>query len=337
MTEAWIRLQAAWPALKGISAEALQTFEFANPQWLWLLPLIILLWWRRTRHGPRAAVQYSSLSLLQEVSRVTRARRGPWPLLLRTLALTLITLALAAPRIEKDRDEQKTGGIDLILVLDMSRSMDSKDFDYAGKKVSRRDALQTVIGGFIKSRPRDRIGVIGFAEKPFLISPLTLDHSWMLEALSEVQTSLGTAIGSAVQAAVDLLRDTQGANRTAIVVTDGLNTSGIDPLESARIAQRFGVRLYTIGVVSYDEMRTSGLDEVTLNRMARMTGGQFFQAANGTSLETIYREIDQLERKEFKQARLRAYRSLFVWFAVPAFVCVMLELLLFQGRGMRLP
>lgn len=337
LEQTWAHLQAQWPALKIFTAESLQTFEFASSQWLWLLPLTVLLWWRRSRRGPRAAVLYSSLDMLKQASREVRARRGPWPLVLRSLVLALVILALAQPRIANDRDEDKTEGIDIILVLDASKSMDSKDFDFKGQKVSRLEALNKVVGGFIRNRPRDRIGIIGFAEKPFLVSPLTLDHTWMREAMSEIQTSLGTAIGSGVQAAVDLLRDTEGANRTVIVVTDGLNTSGLDPMQSSKLAQRFGVRLYTIGVVSYDDMRTTGVDGITLSRMARATGGQFFQAANGSTLEAIYTEIDRLERKEFKQARLRAYKQLYLWFVVPAFVLLLLEWLLFRARGWRLP
>ncbi|MGH8237568.1 MAG: vWA domain-containing protein, partial [Steroidobacteraceae bacterium] len=122
-----------------------------------------------------------------------------------------------------------------------------------------------------------------------------------------------------------------------IVVTDGLNTSGVDPLQSARAAARFGVRLYTIGVVSYADMRTRGIDQTMLSQMARMSGGQFFQAADGESLQAIYQEIDQLERRELKQAKLRAYRQLFPWFVAAACVLLLMELLIVQGRRMRLP
>lgn len=319
------------------SAEAWRAVQFGEPYWLWLLPLLVPLLRWRTRSGLAPAVTYSSIELLLQASRPNRARRGYWPVVLRTLAVALIILALAQPRVEKDTHEEKTQGIDLILVLDASRSMDSQDFDFAGKKVSRRAALEQVIGEFIAARPRDRIGLLGFAEKPFLISPLTLDHSWMMEALQEVRTSLGTAIGSAAEAAVDLLRQTDSANKVAIVVTDGLNTSGVDPLQSARTARHFGVRLYTIGVVSYAEMRTRGIDKTMLSQMARMTGGQFFQAADGASLQAIYREIDRLERRELKQARLRAYRQLFPWFAAAACMLLLLELLIAQGRRMKLP
>ncbi|MGH8240523.1 MAG: vWA domain-containing protein, partial [Steroidobacteraceae bacterium] len=189
------------------SVELWRNLEFGAPVWLWLLPLIALLR-RRTRPGSAPAVTYSSTELLKQASRANRARRGYWPVVLRAAAVTLIILALAQPRIAKDAHEENTEGIDLLLVLDASRSMDSQDFDFAGKKISRRAALEQAIGQFISQRSRDRIGLLGFAEKPFLISPLTLDHSWLLESLKEVRTSLGTAIGSAVEAAVDLLRRT---------------------------------------------------------------------------------------------------------------------------------
>lgn len=315
----------------------LQTFEFGQPWWLLLLPLVWLLGRRFSLPGQLPAITYSSLQLLREVQSQTRARRSRLFHLLSALALAAIIFAMAQPRVEKGAAEESSEGIDIILVLDASRSMDSKDFDIDGEKVSRRTALETVIDDFIKSRPNDRIGIIGFAEKPFLISPLTLDHSLMMDALREIQTSLGTAIGSGIEAAVDLLRISDSPNKAIITVTDGLNTSGVDLMDAARTVKRFGVRLYTIGVVSYDEIKTSGLDNVTLSKMARMTGGQFFQAADTNSLRTIYQQIDELERGEFKQSKLRSYRELFPWFVALAFGLLLFELLARQGRRMRLP
>jgi len=315
----------------------LASFHFARPLWLLALPLVLLLCWRIRRPGVAAAVTYSSLDLLKEAQKRAGSRRTSRLRLVRALALTLIVLSLAQPRIEKGRDEDNTEGIDILLVLDASRSMDSQDFDFDGEKISRRAALQRVIGDFIDNRARDRIGIVAFAERPYLISPLTLDHSWMMDALAEMRTSLGTAIGSGVEAAVDLLRKSESPNKVIIAVTDGLNTSGVDPLESARTARRFGMRLYTIGVVSYQDMRTQDLDAVTLSHMARMTGGQFFQATSGESMQAIYRQIDELERREFKRSRLRSFTELFAGFAIPAFVLLLLELLAVQGRRMRFP
>ena len=193
------------------------------------------------------------------------------------------------------------------------------------------------MGKFVKARAHDRIGVIGFAEKPFLISPLTLDHSWMMAAWQEVKTSLGTAIGSGVEVAVDLLVHGGRGTRVAIIVTDGLNTTGDDPVQAAQTARRFGVRLYTIGVVAYGEMQTEKLDGLALYQMARLTGGQFFQAANGSALEAIYAQIDQLERSDFRQPRLQTYRELFPWCVAAALALFTVEAALNHSRAMRLP
>jgi len=314
------------------AVSSLGTFEFAQPAWLVLLLVLVPLWRRRSEPGRLPAVTFSSVRLLGGLGRPVSAVPRRAALWLRLLAVTLIVLALARPRVERAFDEEKTEGIDILLVVDASRSMDSGDFDYDGRKISRREALQRVLGEFVKERPRDRIGMLGFAEKPFLISPLTVDHSWLIEAMENVKTSLGTAIGSGVEAAVDLLRRGDSPSKIIIVVTDGLNTSGVDPLASARTARRFGIRLYTIGVVSYAEMKTGGLDALTLNQMARLTGGQFFQAADGSALRAIYRQIDSLERHESKQAKLRAYRELFPWPATVALGLLAAEIALISGK-----
>jgi Ca-activated chloride channel family protein len=316
---------------------AAASFGFGAPAWLLLLAGLPLLWRRRARPAPVPAVTFSSARLLAGLASPAPARPARAAAWLRVLAVALVLLALARPRLERAADEDKSHGIDIMLVLDASRSMDTKDFDAGDHKASRREALEQVIASFLKERTRDRLGIVGFAEKPFLISPLTLDHSWMLEALHGVQTSLGTAIGSGVEAAVDLLRQADAGNRVAIVVTDGLNTSGVDPLESARTARRFGVRLYTVGVVSYTEMKSGGIDDLMLSRMARLTGGQFFQAADQAGLEAIYRQIDQLERQEFRQTRLRAYRELFPWCVVLALALVAAEAARAFGRKEALP
>jgi Ca-activated chloride channel family protein len=313
-------------------------FDFGQPWWLLLLLGIYPLMRLRRKGGPVPAVTFSSHRLLAEVGRQTRSRPGRWRAGLRVLGIVLVILSLARPRLEKSAGEEKSEGIDIMLILDASESMDSKDFDMGKEKVSRMEALYHVMGRFIKDRTRDRIGVIGFAEKPFLISPLTLDHSWMMDSLKSVKTSLGTAIGSAVDSAADLLVKNARGTRVAILVTDGLNTSGVDPVEAARTARKFGVRLYTVAVVSYGEMQTgSQIDGITLYQMARMTGGQFFQAANESALESIYDQIDQLERTQFKQAHLLSYRELFPWFAGAALLVLTLETILNHSRRMRLP
>ncbi|WP_221032581.1 VWA domain-containing protein [Actomonas aquatica] len=314
----------------------LATFEFAQPWWLLLL-LALIPWWRRTgRAGVTPAVSYSSLRHFAGLGRKVAPAATRRPSWLPMLAVVAVVVALAGPRIERGADENESEGIDVMLVLDASRSMDSADFDFEGQQISRRAALERVIGDFIAEREQDRIGIVAFAEQPYLISPLTLDHGWMMEALTEMKTALGTALGSGVEAAVDLLRQTDGGNRVIIAVTDGLNTGGTDPLEAARLARSYGVRLYTIAVVSYDEMQT-GVDDLMLSQMARLAGGQFFQAADGASLESIYDQIDQLERQEFKRNELRAFTELFPWAACAAMGLVMIELAAGFGGRSRAP
>lgn len=310
---------------------------FGEPWWLVLLAVIVPFCRSPKGRADAPALVFPSMQVLVGTKSPSIARvRGRWQWL-RALAVSALVLAIARPQLERAAGDADAKGINIMLVLDASRSMDSRDFMLAGREASRREALEKVIVDFVAERKQDRIGIVAFAERPYLVSPLTLDHSWMLEALREMRTALGTAIGGAVESAVDLLRQMEEGNRLIILVTDGLNTSGPDPLESAQLARRAGIRLYTIGVVAYAEMAGGGVDALMLSRMARLTGGQFFQAADADALHSIYAQIDEIERTQFKQARPRSYHELFPWFALLAIVAIGSEAFRSGGRKVQLP
>jgi Ca-activated chloride channel family protein len=196
--------------------------------------------------------------------------------------------------------------------------MTEKDFHLKGKQVSRAEALADVVEKFVKKRPNDRIGIIGFAKGPYLVSPLTLDHEWVITALHQIVQSKGTAIGEAIVASVHFLRKASvDRSRIIIVVSDGKNTAGRKPLEVAPFAKKEGVRIYSIAI---GPERLSGhqLSEDEMLKVTKLTGGQFFQANDTHALQSVYDMIDLLEKKRFVQKRYQSYEELHPWLALAA-------------------
>jgi Ca-activated chloride channel family protein len=233
-------------------------------------------------------------------------------------ALGLLILALARPRVPLGDLPDPSKGIDIMLALDFSSSMTLKDFHLEGRRVSRRDALTHVVEDFVRRRPNDRIGIVGFAKGPFLVSPLTLDHGWTLDALHQAATSTGTAIGEGLVAAVHFLLKASQRSKVAILVTDGENDLGRRPLDVLAYPQRAGVKVYAI-LIGPEVLRGGALLNHDLFKVSRATGGQFFQATDTRSLEGVYAMIDQLEKKALREKRLLQYRELFPWLAAAAF------------------
>ena len=183
--------------------------RFLEPEWFWaltVLPLIIL--WRG-RRGPVAAVEYSDVSLAREVARRSRSRVGGLVGLLPIIAAALMIVGLARPQRTHSRTEVTANGIDIVLGLDVSGSMQALDFMVDNSRINRIAVVKAVVAKFIDERPNDRIGLIAFAASPYIVSPLTLDHDWLLQNLERVNVGIGddgTAIGSAIAAAVNHLR-----------------------------------------------------------------------------------------------------------------------------------
>lgn len=310
----------------------------AFPWALLLWPLALWLCLRAPRQGNApSALSFSSLKLLGELAKNPGAPKRAKTAWLRLGALTLLLTALTCPRQRVSVAPSSSEGIDILLLVDASRSMDAKDFEQGDKTVSRLDALRQIVAEFVKARPQDRLGVLAFAEKPYLVSPLTLDHSWIDETLRQLQTSLGTAIGGAIEAGTDLLEAGSGRSRVMILLTDGLNTSGADPLVAATVAAEHRVRIYTIELVTYDKMHTEDLGAHPLAVIARTTGGQFYQAPDAATLESVYRGINELEKNRLQQMRQLEDRPLFAWLLVPAVLLLLLEWALRQRRGPSLP
>ena len=330
--------------------------HFLQPQWFWLLTLmpIVLLW--RGRRGPVAAVEYSDVGLARAVARASRSRIAGWLWLLPVVAAMLMIIALARPQRAHSRTEVTANGIDIVLCLDVSGSMQAMDFQIEGQRMNRIAIVKTVVSNFIEQRPNDRIGLIAFAGAPYLVSPLTLDHDWLQQNLERVDVGGaddGTAIGSAIAASVNRLRTTAAKSKVVILLTDGMNNTGkISPISAAEAAKALGVRVYTIGVgvrgkapipVRDDAgnmhvvMAKVDVDEKTLQTVADDTGGKFYRATDTGSLEQVYEQINRLERTAQTVQKFERYEELYAWALYPAVLLLALSALLQQTRYRRLP
>src|SRR5213595_1041598 len=224
---------------------------FAHPWLLLLLLMIPLLAWLRGKRGPAAALTYSSTASLRSIGKHSAARVGKILRALLLLAMAFFVVALARPQLGKSLTQIEASGIDIMLVLDVSGSMLTKDFTIGGQEATRVDAIREVTRKFIEARPNDRIGIIAFAGRPYVVSPITLDHDWLLQNLERVRIGLvedGTAIGSAMASAGNRLTDKKSKSRVIVLLTDGENNAGkISPNTAAEAVKALKVHFYAIG------------------------------------------------------------------------------------------
>lgn len=243
------------------------------------------------------------------------------PLIFRTLELCSLIVALARPQGVIPHIQNKSG-IDLILALDLSSSMQVPDFSVSQRQtVSRIQAAKAVMAEFIEKRKYDRIGLVSFARYPYLVSPLTLNHPWLLKNLERLDAGLiedGTAIGSAITMSVNRLKNLKAKTRLIILLTDGVNNYGdISPLLAAEVASNFQTKIYTI-MVGNDQIFP--VDEQTLVQMAEKTGGLFYRAYDIHTLKKIYEEIDALEKTKIE---LQGYYEYVEFFPICLIICLL--------------
>lgn len=331
-------------------------YRFANPEFLWLLLLLPLVAYWMGRRGHSAAVQYSTVDTVRKLGTLRRTNAGAWLSSLRLLALACLIIALARPQLGNSSTEVQASGIDMILAVDVSGSMQAMDYQRAGEPVSRLEMVKDVVGRFIEARPNDRIGMVAFAGQPYLVSPLTLDHDWLLQNLDRLQVGLsqdGTAIGSGLASSVNRLRDQRAKSKIIVLLTDGVNNTGkIAPLTAAEAAKALGVKVYTIAAGSdgpapipiTDENGRrrivtipADVDEKNLKSIAEITGGRFYRANDADSLRRIYSEIDKLEKTTQTLKKYENYKDLFAFAMIPAFLFLSAELGLAHTRFRRLP
>jgi Ca-activated chloride channel family protein len=333
-----------------------ESFQFVHPQFLLLLLLLPVMAIWKGRWGRPVAVRMPSTDDAVEVGAKPRSKAGGFLAALGLLSFALLVIAFARPRHGKGSTEVEASGIDIMLTLDVSGSMEALDFKLDGKPVNRLEVVKNVVRKFVAQRPNDKLGLLAFAGRPYLVSPLTMDHEFLANRLAGVkmgQVEDGTAIGSAIASSVDHLRDSNAKSRIIILLTDGVNNAGaVNPLTAAEAAKALGIKIYTIGAGTRGEAPmpvrdTFGrirlqtvkveIDEEMLQQVAAITGGQSFRATDTDSLEKIYESINQLETTTRKLKKYQQYDELYLWFLVPGLCLLLLELLLAQTRFRRLP
>jgi Ca-activated chloride channel family protein len=321
---------------------------FAHPYFLLLLLLLPFLAWLKGKRGSPPAFLYSSVKLVEGLTRARRSRAGNFLAALRWLTLAIFIFALAQPRLSKSTTEVKASGIDIVCALDLSGSMTTPDYIINGHQVSRIDTAKPVLKEFIEGRPNDRIGLVVFAAQAFIAAPMTLDHDYLLETIDQLGigsiNSDATAIGDGITTALNRLRELKSKSRIIVLMTDGSNNSGkIDPITATEAAQALGVKIYTIGLGNRDIVQQMGLppgylpDEDTLQKTSEMTGGKYYRADNSEKFKAIYAEIDKLEKTEAVINKYTQFRELFPWFISCGLALLLIELVLGQTVFRRLP
>jgi len=328
--------------------------RFLHPEFLWLLSLLPLLAILRGRRSAAPALLFSSTSIASILAEGRKAGPGRILATLRLLGLGLLILAFARPQLGNTTTEIEASGIDILLAVDVSGSMKALDFTLKGKAANRLDVVKSVLHTFIEERPNDRIGLLAFSGRPYMVSPLTLDHDWLVQRLDTLSIGLidedGTAIGSAIGSGLNRLRDRDAKSQVMILLTDGMNNRGtVPPLVAAEAAETLGIKIYTIGAGTRGEapipvidrfgrqrlMQVKvDIDDETLGQVAEMTGGRYFRATDTKSLERIYDEINTMETTTRTIKKFENYRELFSWFVFAGLICLFIEIL--TGRK-RLP
>ena len=323
----------------------LKNITFANPQFFWLLlvlPLMVV-WYGYWNKKSKPNVTLSSTIAFKKIS--------SWKdylyhslFALRLLAVALITIALARPQTHSENAQTKiTDGIDIVMAIDVSSSMLSQDL-----KPNRFEALKKVASQFVKDRPNDRIGLVVYAGESYTKTPVTTDKRIILSSLAELtygQVEDGTAIGMGLATAVNRLKESKAKSRVIILLTDGVNNTGvIDPLIAAELAAEYGIKVYTVGIgtngmalspyalnpdgsIMYRMLQVE-IDESLMKKIAQVTHGRYFRATNNQKLQQIYDEINKLETSKIEEFKYTEVDEKFRLLVIIATALLFLEFLL---------
>lgn len=286
-------------------------------------------------------MRISSLKSFKDMPTSKKVYLRHVPFILRMIAIALVIIVLARPQTSNSWQNETTEGIDIMMAVDVSGTMLAQDL-----KPNRLKAAKNVAIEFINGRPNDNIGLVLFAGESFTQCPLTTDHNVLINLFNSVEFGMikdGTAIGMGLANAVSRVKDSKAKSKVVILLTDGSNNAGdIAPETAADIAQKMGVRVYAVGVgsrgvapypfqtpfgIQYQNIPVD-IDEAMLKSIAKRTGGAYFRATDNNKLEEIYKEIDKLEKTKIKVEEHSRKNEAYYIFALAAFICVLLEVIL---------
>jgi len=322
--------------------EWLQHIEFTYP-WvlglLFLVPILIFEYARRNKRA-QASMLITTTHFIEETKSI-KTSLIHLPFVLRCLSLICLIVAMAMPRLKYTEEQTEGEGIDIVICFDISGSMTEQDF-----QPNRLEAAKSVAEQFVQGRRGDRIGIVIFSSLSFTLCPITTDHNAVLTQIKNIQSGYlqeeGTAIGSGLATSVDRLRSSKSKSKVVILLTDGVDVGGSVPPDLAKaMAQKYGVRIYTIGIGSEKEINEvveSSLGQITEKRklefnegllkdLASSTAGQYFHATDNDALRKIYDSIDQLEKSKIKVTAYNHYTNEFLPWLAAGIAVLLLEII----------
>jgi len=316
---------------------------FAHPYYLYLLLLLIplIVWYVLKKRNEQATITVPTAQMFEKMPKTYKHYLWHLPFVFRVLALAALIVILARPQSSNSSRDETVEGIDIVISLDISSSMLAEDL-----KPNRLEASKNVAAEFVMGRPNDNIGLVIFSGESFTQCPLTTDHAALVNLLQKVDCGMiqdGTAIGNGLATAVNRIKDSKAISKVIILLTDGSNNMGeIAPISAAEIAKIFGIRVYTIGVgtkgmapypfrtnfgVQYQSVKVD-IDEPTLQKIADLTGGSYFRATDNKKLESIYEEIDQMEKTKINVSEYHKKQDEFMPFAILLLIFLLSEIIL---------
>lgn len=322
----------------------MNSIEFANPEYFYLLLLIIpmIIWYILKDRKSHACIQISSFKGFENTSRTYKYYLRHSLFILRILSIAGLITVIARPQSTNSWKTETSEGIDIIMALDVSSSMLAEDFS-----PNRLEAAKNVAAQFITGRPNDKIGLVIFSGESFTQCPLTTNQSVLLNLFKDIKSGMiedGTAIGLGLANAVNRIKDSKAISKVIILLTDGVNNQGeIAPITAAELAKTFGIRVYTIGVGSQGTARYPAqdvfgnihyqqipvkIDEKVLKKISSLTDGKYFRATDNTSLKEVYEQIDKLEKSKIEEKSFSTKSEKYLFFAILSCIFLVIEILL---------
>ncbi len=320
--------------------------KIVNPEFLILLLFIPFILWFYYKNRKKVFIKYPLSFLFQKNTKIFEFR-----IILNFLIFLMLILALCNFQILKKFSSTYKKGINIILTLDTSGSMNAVDFKKNGKEITRLEALKDVVSKFIDKRPNDKIGLVVFGKEAFTQCPLTIDHKILKDYIENLNVGMAgdsTSIGNAILLSIKRLKNAKVKTKIIILVTDGRNNSGIiDPITASILAKDEKIKIYTIGIGTKGSLVpiyvktpfgirkmliNADLDDTTLKEIAKITGGKYFNAVNFTSLKDIYNEIDKLEKEKFKVKYYFERQLIYPYFLILAIFLLLIKIFIFKQK-----